>query len=518
MIWATVRTMSFLRIDGWPIEVEALGGSGDLATFDVTRRSENQRSHSRRRRTVSGWSFRTGLLGPDEANAVEALVAGLGHTFPFDTATGLFSTRGLPPASVGGGSAIAAGGRFGEKLTVVGTCSWDFARSIIPIDYRWTVLLWRSEAGTWRHYAIRDDGAVWRDGARNDALAVGAWFSFRGGTLTLQAGDYDDMQVVGASLPAAAIVAMQVVGAEGTPAASTSAIYVDGDAFGARSLVAIGEVGQQSITASGSSRYPDPAGVGARTNMRRVTFTLQPSTTEPAIAVARPVLFAGFDTAEGGAAAPTNLGSTGTLTANGAPATVTGQVGQAARLVASTSWYGYSGGAFGLSSSFAGALWLRQDAAPGIGSVMSLLSKVATGNAGWAFELIGSSSGKYRLQVRLVDAFGVGRFVQSVEEIVATSWRHLAFAYDGSNTIAGIHLYADGARLTKTTVSDVSPVGIGNALAAAIGRRHGAAGATDALSGDVDEVGLWASQLRLPQVQELYRMGRRRETARYFGA
>lgn len=115
----------------------------------------------------------------EKLEAYEGLLRGDGHVWSFDSS--LYSSKGLGPSPGYGASRVEVGGKFASYLDVSSSIQF-----LAALGSRWTLLLWKraQDGSTWERFAIRSDGAKWKDGTRNDALAT-AWAAVSGGALTL---------------------------------------------------------------------------------------------------------------------------------------------------------------------------------------------------------------------------------------------------------------------------------------------------------------------------------------------
>jgi hypothetical protein len=176
---------------------------GDLAdAVDGTKRLTQQT----RKRDLQ---FSSIPLTLTDAFAWESLLTGEGHVWNFDAGTtaGFFSSKGLGPSSSTGASIdVTSGSKFGaghlELLISTGTITFTGALlNTFGATPSWTVMVWRFDdtvdAG-YHHYVVRNDGAKWKDGVRNDAT-VTTWLTVSGGNVTLNPSgsvdpvNYDDL-------------------------------------------------------------------------------------------------------------------------------------------------------------------------------------------------------------------------------------------------------------------------------------------------------------------------------------
>jgi hypothetical protein len=155
--------MAFLTING--LEVPARPGP-TRGMLEIGSRRRAIDGSLRVHRLAVKWraAFSTAPLSAADADAWEALLGGEGDRCGWLDA--LTSAKGVAPATT---TAVptATGGRFGGRVQVpVGEAlSYRMKRAGRPAS----VSVWRLEAGAWRHYLERTDGAKWVSGVRDDA-------------------------------------------------------------------------------------------------------------------------------------------------------------------------------------------------------------------------------------------------------------------------------------------------------------------------------------------------------------
>lgn len=149
------------------------------------------------------WAMATTPVSASELDAWVGLIEGMGHVFPYNA--DLYSTRGRGAASSTGAALVTSGMKYGAAhlLTAMGG-SVSYSTVVASA---WTVLLWRKEADTWRHYLIRSDGGAWQDGVRDDAMEWSLFLVVSGGTVAVgdfEAADlrsFDDVVVLPYAVP-----------------------------------------------------------------------------------------------------------------------------------------------------------------------------------------------------------------------------------------------------------------------------------------------------------------------------
>ena len=274
--------MTFLRLNGWTVPVAVDSATHQRAVEDGPGRSEQAEPILRPRRAIMSWEGQSVPLAFEEADALEGLLAGLGHRMPFDVH--LFSTRGRGPLSTGGAS-IVAGGVMGGACASVTSLIYDLQRGPAPLLDRWTAMFFREEAGVFRHYVVRSDGAVWYEGARDDTVPVAAFLSVFDGFLALLGAPtrFDELVVLCfACSDSQAIAWASRMMNESIPFSSLPRLDADGELFGEREVEVLGDLrrGQPHESFSDGVLLPD-GNTYFRNNGRRVPFALEQARAAP---------------------------------------------------------------------------------------------------------------------------------------------------------------------------------------------------------------------------------------------
>jgi hypothetical protein len=179
--------VAFLKILGITVpiassvhNVDVIGDRAEVLMTDRDRFSD----------VGDSWQIDTDILSGDDAESLEGLLDGRGHVWPFDADT--WSKAGLPPNAIVG--TITAGGKWGSYLdttAVVPTYPVDFVGTGLP----YTAFGWLWNGASFDHKIIRDDGARWLNGVRNDATANPYTFGTSSFALSTNA-RHDDVAIV----------------------------------------------------------------------------------------------------------------------------------------------------------------------------------------------------------------------------------------------------------------------------------------------------------------------------------
>lgn len=143
-----------------------------------------------------------------DAQAWRDFIAGEGETWSFDVS--LYGSKGTAPIAMVGATFSAGSAKFGAAKLSVGATTGTITFPAAVNEYGstskgWTVGVWRFESGAWRHYVVRDDGAKWSNGVRNDATST-AWLSVITPNVTIAnstgaAVFYDDLVILPYRVP-----------------------------------------------------------------------------------------------------------------------------------------------------------------------------------------------------------------------------------------------------------------------------------------------------------------------------
>jgi len=149
-------------------------------------------------------------------------------------------------------------------------------------------------------------------------------------------------------------------------------------------------------------------------------------------------------------------------------------------------------------SAFSVSMWIKLAE----GTKAAFFVKDATSNQ--EYHIMSSASDKLRF--RLYDN-DTGGFIQSqMDDNVSTgSWVYYTFTYDGSESQAGITIYADGSSVTQTQVLSGSYTAMENTTADL--RVANAERSNFYLNGDIDEVALFNIELSSSQITDIYNSG-----------
>lgn len=172
--------MPYLTLNGVTVRVSVEGAS--LAHVSVGGESERAPSGALEGSSLVDkreWNLSTTPAPASELDAWIGLIEGRGHSFPYNS--DYYSIRGRGAFYIGGAALVSGGAKHGAGYLRTGLADDVLYRLALPST--WTVLLWRLESGTWRHYLVTSAGAKWKDGVRNDALATGDLFYVSSGDL-----------------------------------------------------------------------------------------------------------------------------------------------------------------------------------------------------------------------------------------------------------------------------------------------------------------------------------------------
>lgn len=514
--------MPFMRLNG--ITVPVADGSATLTTELNTpdERSELGDVVYRRRKLRSAWDATALCLSALQAEGLKTLVQGMGHSIPFDV--DLWSTRGRPPTSLAGAT-IVPGGRFGSGASVT-SLTYDFGRDgVSQLFDRWTVMVYRQEAGVFVRYTARCDGAVFVNGVLSP-VPVASFLTVTNGLVTLTGAPtvFDDLVVLFGALSDDQIAAVYTwLETERHGFSALPALVMDGDVIEGRELSVVGELSGVAYNQSGGNT---DLGLGAhRNNDQRVSFVLRPQQLQPRIRAPRPQIFLSLDTADDVSGVPLDLASPLTPVAFGGPipVIVTGQVGQA-RVLTATSYIVVSGGlnpAITDSTAFTLAQWVNIARVPGA----SVASQTYFGKADgtlpgyWFGASVNHTTGLATPKIVLANAAElIGRIVTSNVAHRLDEWVHIAVTYNGSGSALQLRLYINGELVPSTVNVDTAPPSLISVAVACWGRSAQTAtpGALRPLTGSVDELGVWFGQELSPgEIAELYRWGTLRQRVRF---
>lgn len=90
------------------------------------------------------------------------------------------------------------------------------------------------------------------------------------------------------------------------------------------------------------------------------------------------------------------------------------------------------------------------------------------------------------------------------QAMVAGTWYHVGFTYDGSSSSLGVKLYINGAQIANTSTNNNLSVSITNSIIASAGSRGGLSSFFD---GHIDEISIWTGELSAAEISEIYNGG-----------
>lgn len=183
--------MAYLTLNGFDIRANDMPRADDSGY--VRQRTPNGAVFTNHYNRSHSWRVQTALFPMSEIHAITSWLEGRGHRWSFDHATQYeYSSKGQGIAT---GTYTRATGGIGAKF---GAAYLDVtASSTIAMgsgySSAWTVAYWINDGGAWEHRIETSDGDQWEDGVSG---SYGWSISMSGGTLTLPAGDYDDVVIL----------------------------------------------------------------------------------------------------------------------------------------------------------------------------------------------------------------------------------------------------------------------------------------------------------------------------------
>lgn len=266
--------MPFLEINEITIPVQAntVRESTRLVGFDAMSHAGSEIAEIRR--SLKEWKVETPPLEWTRAEALEALVLGLGDNWSFEDAGSgnawQYSSKGRGAvAPISGASRQTSTSQFGTasmQLTSGSSIAWQLA----PAE-RWTALFWRRvAAGAWQHLATTSSGLYYLSGAATGSPHLSV-VTMVDGLLTLTNNQgvstfYDDLVLIPAILPAAWILALA---GRTTPWPQLPRFELGGTIVNDDVLPAIGREVSADIVVN-----TDATGT-YRNNARRLSFTIK---------------------------------------------------------------------------------------------------------------------------------------------------------------------------------------------------------------------------------------------------
>jgi hypothetical protein len=155
-------------------------------------------------------------------------------------------------------------------------------------------------------------------------------------------------------------------------------------------------------------------------------------------------------------------------------------------------------------SPFSMSVWFKANL---IATDMALLSKISTPLNGYLFRLDAPSGG---IEMFLSSDWLGGDYFRIRSTVINwddNAWHNTVVTYDGSRTLAGLKMYADGAALA-TFQSGGTTVLAGSTSNPGAIFRHGQSGVTAwNFTGNMDETSWWQKELSLTEIQEIYNVG-----------
>jgi hypothetical protein len=187
--------MSGLKLNGIDVPVLADSVSSQQVIIQDKARAFDGTPRSTVRARKREWQLKLGPQPQALADAFRKLINGEGHAWSFDS--DLYSSKGLGPN--GGHSAtIVSSGKYGSKMRVPASTSITWATNL---GSNWTVIAWRLESGSWRHWVATSAGHRWYMGGRDDSQDPSPWLTVSSGSMTITAAsvgtiDFDEIRAL----------------------------------------------------------------------------------------------------------------------------------------------------------------------------------------------------------------------------------------------------------------------------------------------------------------------------------
>lgn len=176
--------MAFLTVCAVAVDVADASGRRNWADLSDRRRTFSGSLRSTHTAQKRSWECATPPMASDAADAVSALVRGLGHTWRFTADA--YSSKGLLGTEVGTPTYNQAGFADAKAMSLDSTEYVDWTPSgLDSLTGDYTLLVRRDETG-WQHYVIRSLGGTidkWKNGATHSPAIT--WMTVTGGVLRL---------------------------------------------------------------------------------------------------------------------------------------------------------------------------------------------------------------------------------------------------------------------------------------------------------------------------------------------
>lgn len=171
---APTPAVPFAQLNGIVLPVSIRSAQLEPAYLEDEGRSFSGMARRMVRSDKREWTLELTPQSQLASRAYYGLVNGFGHVFNFTT-TGLYSSTGLAPQIGHTASVLTAGsgphpGTSYLRVPATTTITWPTA---LGANAPWTVVAWRKETATWKHYILMSDGDGWVDGVY-DATATDA--------------------------------------------------------------------------------------------------------------------------------------------------------------------------------------------------------------------------------------------------------------------------------------------------------------------------------------------------------
>jgi hypothetical protein len=503
--------LPFLTLNGWTVPVLDKTPSAGIAYHGELGPRFSNRPSRVRTAIPRNWTFTAKFGRIDWADTLICLLEGRGHHFPFDRdawsrphslGPDADPAAALPPTNYEIVNTLTATPKFGYSFLRVKdgfTVIWD-----AELPDKWTVMVWRREAGVWHHYAVRNDGSVWKNGSLIGTPAV-PWLVVSNGTVALVASgadeDFDDLVILPTTAAYEFIEANAAWAAAGNPFSDLPYINLQGDFLEQDSVEALGSHMRSKFVQRGLS-------IGWQNNEKKIEFTFE-EREQPALKkIPKPLWLYAMDE-KYQVASPAIVEAAGSFpdATRFGGTFVAGPFGHRRSLhLNNTSEYltleeepSVALGGLGAITVLA---WVRRDV---LGTFDEILALTQTGT--------GFTQSKFRLNVSDTNFVRVSAFVSgsmvtftSTQAITDNEWHQVGGIVN--RRTGYVKVVFDGAVTWTSSLQTFSPKMFSSAVAAGVGGQighHPSPG--NYWPGDVATVGLWPSEVPSGALRSHFELG-----------